>query len=114
LFETLSYVFLCFYVFLPFLVVILGLLIVLCWSKCASNYNNGDSGYSNHILYEGHKDGTTTNTMDIVRIQRKGKHLNRLEKYQICRMNKNILHMNDTNIDTHNQIFRPLQEMNTS
>jgi hypothetical protein len=53
--------------------------------------------------------------MDIIRTHKKGKHLNTLEKYHIYnKISKNNLHMNDTNIDTHNPIFRTLQEMNTS
>jgi hypothetical protein len=58
--------------------------------------------------------GTIVNTMDIIRTQKKGKHLNTLEKYHIYKTSKNNLHMNDTNIDTHNTVFRTLQEMNTS
>jgi hypothetical protein len=30
------------------------------------------------------------------------------------KFSKNNLHMNDTNTDTHEEIFRTLQEMNTS
>jgi hypothetical protein len=37
-----------------------------------SNYSN--SGYSSHILNTGHKYGTITGTMDILRIHRKEKH----------------------------------------
>jgi hypothetical protein len=57
--------------------------------------------------------GAITETMDIIRHER-GKHLNTLEKYHIYKIGKNDLHKNDTNIDTHNRIFRTLQEMNTS
>jgi hypothetical protein len=76
--------------------------------------NNSNSEYSNHILNTGHKYVTITDTMDIIRIYRKGKHLNTLEKYHTYKISKNNLQMNDTNIDTHNPIFRVLEEMNTS
>jgi hypothetical protein len=49
---------------------------------------------------------------DIIRSHEKG--LNKLEKYHIYKISKRNLHMNDTNIDTQNPIFRTLQEMNTS
>jgi hypothetical protein len=52
--------------------------------------------------------------MVIIRTQRKGIHLNTLEKYHVHKNGKNNLQMNDTDIDTHNPIFRALQEMNTS
>jgi hypothetical protein len=45
--------------------------------------NNSNSGYSNHILNTGHKYGTITGTINIIRTQRKGKHFNTQEKYHI-------------------------------
>jgi hypothetical protein len=57
----------------------------------------------------GHTYGTITDTIDIIRTQKKGKHLNTLEKYHINKIGRNILHMDDTNIYTHNPIFRTLQ-----
>jgi hypothetical protein len=50
--------------------------------------SNSNAGYSNHILNTGHKYGTITDTMDIVRTHRKGKHLNTLEKYHTYKMSK--------------------------
>jgi hypothetical protein len=38
--------------------------------------NNSNSGYLNHILNTGHKYRTITDTMDIIRTQRKGRPLN--------------------------------------
>jgi hypothetical protein len=75
--------------------------------------NNGNSGYSYHILNTGHAYGTITDTMDIVRTAKKGKHLNTLERYHIYRLSREKLHMNDTYIDTRNAIFETLQELNT-
>jgi hypothetical protein len=76
--------------------------------------NNSNLGYSSHILNTGHTYGIIKDTVDIVRTHKKGKHLNTLEKYHIYIISKNNLHMNDTNIDTHNVVFKTLQEMNTS
>jgi hypothetical protein len=59
-------------------------------------------GYSNHILNTGHTYGTITDTMDVIRTGRKGKHLNTLEKYYIYKISKNNVHMNDTHIKAYN------------
>jgi hypothetical protein len=75
--------------------------------------NNSNSGYSNVILNTGHKYGTITDTMDIIRTHRKGKHLNTLEKYHIYKISRENIQMNDTNTDTHNPIFQALHETNT-
>jgi hypothetical protein len=40
--------------------------------------NNGHSEYSNHILYMEQTYGAITDTVDIIRTQKKGKHLNTL------------------------------------
>jgi hypothetical protein len=45
--------------------------------------NNSNSGYSKHILNTGHTYGSVTNTTKVLKTQRKGKHLNTLEKYYI-------------------------------
>jgi hypothetical protein len=37
-----------------------------------------------------------------------------LENYNICKLNKSNLQVNDTNIDTHNPIFSALQETDIS
>jgi hypothetical protein len=52
--------------------------------------------------------------MDSIGTHRKGKHLNTLAKYCIYKISSNNLQMKDTNINTHNPIFRALQEMNIS
>jgi hypothetical protein len=46
--------------------------------------------------------------VDIIGTHKKGKHLNTLEKYHIYKISKNNLHTSDTNIDTHNPLFRTL------
>jgi hypothetical protein len=67
--------------------------------------NNGNSGYLNHIQNTGHACGIITNTMDIIKTEKKGKHLNTLEKYHIYKISENRLHMNDTYIDIYNPIL---------
>jgi hypothetical protein len=73
--------------------------------------NNSNFGYSNHILNTGHTYGIMADTMDIIRMGRKGRNLNTLEKYQIYKIRRNTLHMNDTHIDTHNPIFQTVYEL---
>jgi hypothetical protein len=73
--------------------------------------NNNNSGYSNHILNTGHKYGPITDTMDIKKTHKKGKHMNTLEKYHIHKLYKNNLHMNDSGIEPNNPIFKTLHEI---
>jgi hypothetical protein len=42
--------------------------------------NNGNCRHSNHILNTGHIYGTMTDTVDVIKIEKKGKHLDTLEK----------------------------------
>jgi hypothetical protein len=51
--------------------------------------NNGNSGYSKHILNTGHTYKSVTDMMKVLKTQRKGKHLNALERYYIYRMRRN-------------------------
>jgi hypothetical protein len=46
--------------------------------------------------------------MEIIKTERKGWYFNTLERYYIYEISKDNLHMNDTNIDTHNPIFKSL------
>jgi hypothetical protein len=72
---------------------------------------SNNSRYSNHILNKRHTYGTLTGTMDIIKIYKKGKHLNTLQKYHIYKINKDILHINNTYIDTYNPIFETLHQI---
>jgi hypothetical protein len=67
--------------------------------------NSGNPGYADRILNTRHTYGTITDTMDIVKTGRKGKHLNTLEKYHIYRISKDNPHMNDTHINTYNELY---------
>jgi hypothetical protein len=71
------------------------------------------TGYANHILNTGHRYGTISDTMRIIKAGKKGKHLNTSEKYYIHRASKNKLQLNDTNIDHNNPIFDTLHEIYT-
>jgi hypothetical protein len=75
--------------------------------------NTGNSGYLYHILNTGHAYGSMTDTMKIIQIKKKGKHLNILEKYHTYKISKNILHMNDAYFDVYNTVLEILQELNT-
>jgi PP-loop superfamily ATP-utilizing enzyme len=73
--------------------------------------NNSNSGYSNHILNTRHTYGTVTDTMDVIRIGRKGRYLNTLEKYHIYEISRNNLHMNETHIELYNPILERVHEI---
>jgi hypothetical protein len=75
--------------------------------------NNDNSGYSNHILNTGHAYRSMTDTMKIIKMEKKEKHLSTLERYHMYKVSKNRLHMNDTYIGVCNPIFETLQELNT-
>jgi hypothetical protein len=73
--------------------------------------NHGNSGYSNHILNTGHAYGTMTDTMDVIRNGRKGRHLNTLEKYNIYKISKTNTKLNDTYNEMQNPIFQEIDEI---
>jgi hypothetical protein len=75
--------------------------------------NDSKSGYSNHILNTGHSYGSITDTMQIMKIERKGKHQNTLEKYHIYRISKEGIHMNDIHDETYNPIFEVINNIDT-
>jgi hypothetical protein len=62
--------------------------------------NNGNTGYLNPVLNTGHAYRSITDTMEVVKIEKKGKHLNTLEKYHIYKMGKNRLHTTHTLMST--------------
>jgi hypothetical protein len=75
--------------------------------------NNSNTGYSNHVLNNGHTYGIITDTMEIITTGRKVRYLNTLEKYHIYKVYKRKLHMNDTNTDILNPIFETLHKIYT-
>jgi hypothetical protein len=50
--------------------------------------NNGNSGYSNHIRNTGHTFERVTDTMEIIKIEKKGKLLNTLGRYHVYKIGK--------------------------
>jgi cell fate (sporulation/competence/biofilm development) regulator YlbF (YheA/YmcA/DUF963 family) len=71
------------------------------------------SFYKTYIYYTGHAYRSITDTMEVEKIEKKGKHLNTLEKYHTFKMSENRLHINDTYIDINNPIFEALHELDT-
>jgi hypothetical protein len=68
--------------------------------------NNSKSRYSNHILNTGHSYGNITDTMKIIKVERKGKQVNTLERY-VYKISKEGIHMNDM----HNETYNPISEV---
>jgi hypothetical protein len=50
--------------------------------------------------------GNITDTLDIIRTHREGKQLNTMEKYDIYKISKNNLQMNDTHIAQYSEHCR--------
>jgi hypothetical protein len=73
--------------------------------------NNSNYGYSNHKLNTGHTYGTVTNTTDVIRKGRKGRHLSALEKYHIYKISKTNVHLNDKSNEANNPIFHVIHEI---
>jgi hypothetical protein len=53
--------------------------------------------------------------MEIIKIERKGKHLNTLERYhiQVYRISKEGIHMTDMHDETYNSIFEVIHSIDT-
>jgi hypothetical protein len=51
--------------------------------------------------------------MEIMKIERKGKHLNTLEKYHIYKISKEGIHMNDILEETYNPISEIVNSIDT-
>jgi hypothetical protein len=80
----------------------------------AIKYNRETSGYARHILNTGHSYGKMDDIMDVIKIERKGKHLDTLEKFHIFCSLKQNLHLNDLNLDSNNPIFNVVYKPNGS
>jgi hypothetical protein len=75
--------------------------------------SNSKSGYSNHILNTGHSYRNITDTMEIIKIERKGKHLNTLERYHIYKISIEGIHMNDMHDEAYNPICDVINSIDT-
>jgi hypothetical protein len=64
--------------------------------------NKKNTGYSHHVLNTCHTYGTLEDTLQIVKIQNKGPHLNTLERFHIYKESKTGIILSDTHTDQHN------------
>jgi hypothetical protein len=67
--------------------------------------NRHRSKFVRYVLDAGHAYNTINQTMDVLHIESKGKKLNTLERFEIYKLTKNALQLNDTHTVTHNPIF---------
>jgi hypothetical protein len=67
--------------------------------------NNSNSKYAQHILETQHPYGPMTNIMEVLHLNKKGQGMNTWE-YYIYTLSKDRLQLNDTYTDTHNPIFK--------
>jgi hypothetical protein len=63
--------------------------------------------YAQHILDTGHAYNTMDQTMKILHIEKEGQKLNTLEQFEIYKLTKKALQLNDTHTETHNPILIP-------
>jgi hypothetical protein len=67
--------------------------------------NRTKTGYSQHIINTGHEYRNIENTLNILNVQKKGKFLNTLEKFDIYKKQKTDNLLNESCTDTYNPIF---------
>jgi hypothetical protein len=65
------------------------------------------------MLNTGRTYGSKADTVKVMKFDKRGKHLNTLERYHIHKRSKEGLQMNDAHIHTHYPIFEALQETDT-
>jgi hypothetical protein len=75
--------------------------------------NKHHSGYSNHILHTGHACGSVTDAMKVVKMRKREKYLNTIQKYHVYELGKSGLHMNDAFCDVYSPTSEALQELNS-
>jgi hypothetical protein len=78
--------------------------------KRAFRYNTSQSKYAKHAIEQGHRFGNLENIMEILQFQKKGYHLNTIERYHIHKEVKNNNHLNEDYTDTSNNIFNTIIE----
>jgi hypothetical protein len=79
--------------------------------KRAFKNNTAQSKFAQHASDHGHMFGTIQNTMEILHIQKKGTHLNTLERYCIHKEAKINNHLNEDQVDITNPIFDILSRL---
>jgi len=73
--------------------------------KRAFHYNPQQSTYAQHLTENRHSFGTINNIMEFIHLQKKGKHLNTIEKFHIYKEARHNNHLNDDHTITINKIF---------
>ena len=76
--------------------------------KYAFKTNNHMSNYAKHILEQSHSSGHIEDTMQVLRHQHKGSHLNTIEKFYSYAEFTNNNHLNVEHTITPNRIFGAL------
>jgi hypothetical protein len=68
--------------------------------------NNSNSRYAQHILEIQRLYGPLEDTMEVLHLNKKGQLMNKWERFHIYRLSKDGIQLNDTYTDTHNPIFK--------
>jgi hypothetical protein len=76
--------------------------------KYAFRTNSHTSNYAKHILEQSHSFGPIEDTMQVLKHQHKGSHLNTVEKFYIYAEFTNNCHLNDEHTIAPNRIFYAL------
>jgi hypothetical protein len=78
--------------------------------KRAFRYNTSQSKYAKHVIEQGHRFGNLENSMEILQFQKKGCHLNTIERFYIHKEVKSNNHLNEDYAETSNHIFNTIIE----
>jgi hypothetical protein len=73
--------------------------------------NSGTSNFTKHLSVHAHSFGSIHSTMQMLQNQRKGPHLNTLEKYHIHEEASRNNHLNDDHTVVPNKIFEAIQKI---
>jgi hypothetical protein len=79
--------------------------------KKAAKNNSTSSNFEKHTNEQVHSYGTMDNTMSILKIQRKGPHLNTLERFYIHKEASLNNHLNDDHTVISNSVFDTIVKM---
>jgi hypothetical protein len=73
--------------------------------------NKSTSGSVQHILDTGHAFGNMDDSMEVVKIQHKGSHLNKLENFYIYKLFQQGIQLNNNCPNLQNPIFKQIQNI---
>jgi len=79
--------------------------------KRAFQYNTTQSKFTQHLLTHGHSFGNLENTMEIIQLQKKGTHLNTIERFHIHKEVVTNNHLNEDYTETSNPIFNTILKL---